>query len=134
MHTYDSLHDLIRRFFDVYNRQDWKEVIMCGSILDVSEEKEACGNFFTNVRPYQNTSDNWTKMKLKIIQREIRAHNLYRAKPVPITKLKSRTFYGRHSRVELWNVLGFKNLPSNQFRSNQSNEAGSTFPHGLHSP
>jgi hypothetical protein len=41
---------------------------------------------------------------------------VYRAKPVPITKLKPRTFYGRHSRGELWNVLGFKNLPSNQFR------------------
>jgi hypothetical protein len=50
---------------------------MCGSILDISEEKEACGKVFTNVRPYQNTSDNWTKMRLKIIQREIRrAHNL----------------------------------------------------------
>ncbi len=57
---------------------------------------------------------------------------LYRAKPVPITKLKPRTFYGRHSRIEIWNVLGFKNLPSNHVRRVMGRVPH--FHHGVHSP
>ncbi len=47
-------------------------------------------------------------------------------------KTKTQNFYGRHSRIEIWNVLGSKNLPSNHVRRVMGRVPH--FHHGLHSP